>query len=105
MKINDSSSQGLPQGIQQAQTNRAAETAPLSRTNNYGKVAESASGGSDQLQLSNLAGKIQASLDGSSGRTQYLEKLALDVKSGSYQVNSQDLSKSIIDDSISNKAK
>ena len=100
MRIDDPNAKGLPPGgtIQgPSQSNHAARAG---RTNPYAGQQEASGVAGDQIELSNLAGKLSELQTDSPDRAKRLEKLALEVQSGRYRVDSAELSRRIVDDAI-----
>jgi anti-sigma28 factor (negative regulator of flagellin synthesis) len=95
MKINDPNLNGtVSSGVSKT---HEAEAAAKGRS----KVAEGASSShGDHVQLSNLGSQLRAEETESPQRTAYLEKLSAQVKSGTYKVDSAELSKTIVNDAI-----
>ena len=96
MKINDANIQGLgSQGIAKSpETDQAARA----RQNKVGDGSSSSS--TDKVHLSNLSETLRATESESPERAARLERLSADVQAGRYHVDSAELSKSIINDSI-----
>ncbi|MEO8662365.1 MAG: flagellar biosynthesis anti-sigma factor FlgM [Bryobacteraceae bacterium] len=90
MKINDTTSAGVSAGkLGEAQ---AAATARGGR--NQGSTVNGGSG--DQVQLSNLASTVRSLATDSPDRAARVTQLEQAVQSGRYQVNSMDLSSSMV---------
>ncbi len=95
MKINDSNIAGLgSQGIGKSQ-----ETEQGGRIR-QGRTAEAGPSSTDQVQLSNLSESLRASETESPERAAHLERLSAEVQAGRYHVDSAEVSKNIVDDSI-----
>jgi anti-sigma28 factor (negative regulator of flagellin synthesis) len=95
MKINDANLTGLGStGIGKAQ-----ETEQSARVR-QGRTGDGASSSTDQVQLSNLSETLRASESESPQRAAHLERLSAEVQAGRYQVDSTELSKNIVQDSI-----
>lgn len=96
MKVNDSNTANLsnlgPSGV-----SKSAETEAASRTKER-KGADASE--PDRVSLSNLSGTLRAALAESPERQARLEKLSSDVSTGRYQVDSETLSKDIINDAF-----
>jgi anti-sigma28 factor (negative regulator of flagellin synthesis) len=80
---------------------RVGSSDPL-RGDGRRKGVDSAAGNGDEVQLSSLASALHAESSEGSAR---LERLALEVQSGRYQVDSLTLSRSIIDEALKDPAK
>ncbi len=95
MKINDANIAGLgSQGI--AKTQEAEQGARVRQS----RIGDGSSSSADKVQLSNLSETLRASDSESPERAAHLERLSADVQAGRYRVDSAELSKSIIQDSI-----
>jgi Anti-sigma-28 factor, FlgM. len=95
MKINDPELNGTVSS--EVSKAREAEAAVKSRSQTVGGAASSRG---DHVQLSHLGSQLQAAETESPERTAYLEKLSAQVKSGGYKVDSQRLSRAIVNDAI-----
>ena len=95
MKINDANVAGLgSQGI--AKTQEAEQGARVRQS----RIGDGSSSSADKVQLSSLSETLRASDSESPERAAHLEWLSADVQAGRYHVDSAELSKSIIQDSI-----
>ena len=91
MKINDTTSTGISAG-KLGESQAAAATARGGR--HQGTTVNGASG--DQVQLSNLASTVRSLAADSPDRATRVTQLEQAVQSGRYQVNSMDLSSSMV---------
>lgn len=95
MKINDPSSAGI--GSTKLGESQAAGSVGRGGRSN---AAAAGAGAGDQVQLSDLASTVRALSSDSPERTARLERLAMEVQSGRYEVNAQALSASIVDGAL-----
>jgi len=95
MKINDANLTGLAS----TGTGKAQEAEQSARIR-QSRIGDGASSSTDQVQLSNLSETLRASESESPERAAHLERLSADVQAGRYHVDSKELSKNIIQDSI-----
>jgi flagellar biosynthesis anti-sigma factor FlgM len=84
-----------------AQTGRTGATRPVdstgSKNSGSGKVSQSG----DSVQLSGFSGKVSQSLQtDASARAQKVAQVAAAVKSGTYKVDAQAVSRAIVDHAI-----
>lgn len=107
MKIPDRNSAGIPPGpdkASSAQTHRAEQAQKAKAVHQKtpaGASIEIGSGPSpDSVQMSRLAGAIRADDLNTPERAAKIERLEAEVRSGKYQVDSQALSRSLVDDMI-----
>ena len=96
MRIND---QNLT-GISSSQLGRTQET---ESGNRHGRGAGPGAAGNDQVQLSSLAGSLQALTGETPERAAHLERLSAEVAAGRYTVDAQALSQKIVDEAIQNR--
>ncbi len=101
MKINDlyTSSQAAATYQSQTQKTEAAQGAAASKVG-----ANKGSGGSDEVNLSRLASVLQDAVTESPERTAYLEKLSAQFAAGTYQADPQAVAKSLIGETLADKA-
>ena len=95
MKINDANVAGL--GSQGIEKSKDAEQGARVR---QGRTGDGSSSSADKVQLSSLGETLRASESESPERAAHLERLSAEVQAGRYHVDSAELSKSIIQDSI-----
>ncbi|HEX3745122.1 MAG TPA: flagellar biosynthesis anti-sigma factor FlgM [Bryobacteraceae bacterium] len=82
-------------GLAGAGASEAARTQDVSRAGGGGRhTSGAASGGEDQVEISALSSSLAAQ---GSARSARVDQLAATYQSGNYQVNSQDVSRSIVD--------
>ncbi len=94
MKINDNHLHG---------TAASAQTGGIQPGQSGRSDAKSRNGGQgDRVDISSFAGQISQSLSAAdSSRTAHVEAVAAAVRSGTYRVDSQALSRSIVDEALS----
>jgi len=97
MRIND---QNLT-GISSSQVEQTQATQPGNRQSRVGRAGGA---GEDQVQLSNLAGSLQELAMDSPERAGQVEKLAKEYQEGRYSVDSAELSRKIVDDTMQGRA-
>ena len=100
MRIDDPNAKGLPPGGTIQGPTQSNQTSRAARSNPYAGQQETSGVAGDQIELSSLAGKLSELQTDSPERAKRLEKLALEVQSGRYQVDSAELSRRIVDDAI-----
>ena len=109
MKINNpgipGGSGGLPGGdnsiANAAKANRSAALEKLGHSGAYSKASDPSSSGSDEVSISSLAQAMQSLRSDSPERQSRMDAIAQQVASGSYQVDSTILSRSLIQNGFS----
>ena len=108
MKINNpgipAGAAGLPGDINISNANKANRAAALEKLGHsaaYGQTSDVSSAGSDHVTISSLAQAVQSLRTDSPERQARIEELSRQVASGSYQVDSASLSKSLIQGALS----
>ena len=91
---------GLPAGDNNisnvAKANRSAALEKLGQSGAYGQTSDSSSASSDQVSISPLAQALQSLRTDSPDRQARVDAIAKQVENGTYEVNSAELSRSII---------
>jgi anti-sigma28 factor (negative regulator of flagellin synthesis) len=100
MRVNDSNPNNV--GSARYESTRGTDGV-RSGSRGSGEVPSSGSDG-DDVQLSGLAGLLKSASAGSSERAQKTQKLALEVQSGTYRVDSAALSRRLVDEMLGKSA-
>jgi flagellar biosynthesis anti-sigma factor FlgM len=98
MKVNEHSSSGSSIPLQNGRADQTNGVSPSTRSGSASKVT---GGRSDQVEISGLIGQISQGLEAGEGsRAEHVNRIAAAVQSGSYQVDSRELSRSIVNDAL-----
>jgi flagellar biosynthesis anti-sigma factor FlgM len=100
MRVNDSNANNI--GAARYENTRGTDGV-RSGSRDAGGVSSSGSDG-DDVQLSGLAGLLKTASSGSSERAQKTQRLAQQVQSGTYQVDSKALSRRLVDEMLGKSA-
>jgi flagellar biosynthesis anti-sigma factor FlgM len=109
MTINNPGNAGGPAGLpggdnnisNAAKANRSASLERLGHRGGYSQASEPSSGGQDEVSISPLAQAVQSLRSDSPSRQARLDAIAKQVESGSYRVDATTLSRSLIQNAIS----
>ena len=107
MKIPDRNTAGVPPGpdktggAQSHRTEQSQKSKAVHQKTSAGQAAQTqAEHSPDRVQISDLARALRAEDVNSPERTEKLNRLAAEISSDRYKVDSQALSKSMVDDMI-----